>query len=243
MRKLSIGGLLAGLLLATGVGLATPAQAAPSLTPGGGQVVVTGLGANEWVVFCASNVAGSDCGPNVLELYSATQDGTYSEGTSVTATGPTTVALPAGTYTVAIIDISTIPPGSVTSQTNVTIGSGGGGGTSSESTPQPQTLTLSINTVEGSSCRQSSVSGIAGTWIDLPAADDCTPPASKAGATLLGWATNPNFPVDIAQRQIDNGWGAYQMLNGEERITAVFIPAGGPTLLSGDGNLFAIWSE
>jgi len=59
----------------------------------------------------------------------------------------------------------------------------------------------------------------------------------------LGWATNPNFPVDIAQRQIDNGWGAYQMLNGEERITAVFIPAGGPTLLSGDGNLFAIWSE
>lgn len=33
------------------------------------------------------------------------------------------------------------------------------------------------------------------------------------------------------------------MFNDEGRLTAVFIPAGGATFLSGDGNLFAIWSE
>jgi hypothetical protein len=28
---------------------------------------------------------------------------------------------------------------------------------------------------------------------------------------ILGWATYEEFPVDIAQRQIDNGWGAYEI--------------------------------
>jgi len=104
-------------------------------------------------------------------------------------------------------------------------------------------VALSINTVDGSSCSQSSESGFAGSWIDLPVADDCTAPATKPEATLLGWATDANFPVEIAQRQINNGWGAYEMFNDEGRLTAVFIPAGGATFLSGDGNLFAIWSE
>jgi len=223
-------------LVAMGLGFASPAQAA-TLSASDGQLVVSGLTAGDVVIFCDPNA--QFCGQG---LYTTTQNGTYVAGSSLfEGDGFTPASLAAGTYNIQLRS-----GGTTTDQTSINpviISGGDNGGTSSESTSQPQTVALSINTVDGSSCRQSSVSGIAGTWIDLPASDDCTPPASNAGATLLGWATNPNFPVDIAQRQIDNGWGAYQMFDDEERLTAVFIPAGGPTLLSGDGNLFAIWSE
>jgi hypothetical protein len=59
---------------------------------------------------------------------------------------------------------------------------------------------------------------------------------------LLGWATSPNFPVEIAKRQVDNGWGAYETFNADGQLTGVFIPAGGATFLSTSGNLFPIWS-
>jgi hypothetical protein len=101
---------------------------------------------------------------------------------------------------------------------------------------------LSLNPQDGTTCTNSSESGTGGTWITLPGASDCTPPASKPGATLLGWATSPDFPVEIAQRQVDNGWGAYETFNADGQLTGVFIPAGGATFLSGSGNLFPIWS-
>ena len=59
---------------------------------------------------------------------------------------------------------------------------------------------------------------------------------------MLGWATSPNFPVEIAKRQVDNGWGAYETFNADGQLTGVFIPAGGATFLSTSGNLFPIWS-
>jgi hypothetical protein len=77
----------------------------------------------------------------------------------------------------------------------------------------------------------------------LPEANDCTPPASKPNANLLGWATSPNFPVSIAKRQVDNGWGAYETFNDAGQLSGVFIPAGGATLISAAGKLYAIWSE
>jgi hypothetical protein len=127
---------------------------------------------------------------------------------------------------------------------NVTISSGGGSGGSSTSTAAaPQTVEISLTPGDGTTCRNSSQPGTAGTWISLPGADDCTPPASKAGATLLGWATSPNFPVAIAKRQVDNGWGAYETFNDDGQLTGVFIPAGGATFLSGSGKLYTIWSE
>ena len=123
-------------------------------------------------------------------------------------------------------------------------GGGGGGGSSTSSSSAPRTETLSLmNEDSGGTCVNSNVTGTYGTWVDLPAASDCTAPASKPGATLLGWATTPDFPVEIAQRQINNGWGAYQMTNADDQITAVFIPAGGPTELTAPGNLYPIWSE
>ncbi len=108
----------------------------------------------------------------------------------------------------------------------------------------PSVETSSINTgSSGSTCTNNRVTGTYGTWIILPGANDCTTPPSKPGATLLGWATNPNFPVEIAQRQVDNGWGAYETFNADGQSTGVFIPAGGATFLSASGNLYPIWSE
>lgn len=75
------------------------------------------------------------------------------------------------------------------------------------------------------------------------AASDCTAPPSNPDATLLGWATTLDFPVDIAERQVDNGWGAYETFNETGQLTGVFIPAGGMTQVSAPNNLYAIWSN
>jgi hypothetical protein len=75
------------------------------------------------------------------------------------------------------------------------------------------------------------------------ATNECTPPASQAGATLLGWSTTPNFPIAVAQRQVENGWGTYESYNTEGQFIAVFIPAGKGAYLSGSSVLYAIWSK
>jgi len=115
--------------------------------------------------------------------------------------------------------------------------------TTAAQTFEPQTFELSITPTEGTSCSNTALSGTAGTWINLPEANDCTPPPSEPGTILLGWATNPNFPVEIAQRQVDNGWGAYETFSADGQITGVFIPAGGAAFLSAAGKLYPIWSE
>ena len=107
----------------------------------------------------------------------------------------------------------------------------------------PQTFDLSITPTDRTTCSNTSLTGTSGTWITLPGANDCTVPPTEPGATLLGWATNPNFPVDIAQRQVDDGWGAYETFNADGQLTGVFIPAGGATFLSAAGKLYPIWSE
>jgi hypothetical protein len=116
-----------------------------------------------------------------------------------------------------------------------------GGGSSQSSTPQ--VFELSLSPGDGTTCVTASQTGVGGTWVTLPGASDCTPPASKAGASLLGWATTPNFPVAIAQRQINNGWGTYESYNEAEQLVAVFIPAGRATYVSGSNNLYAIWNK
>jgi hypothetical protein len=42
---------------------------------------------------------------------------------------------------------------------------------------------------------------------------------------------------------VDNGWGVYEIFNDSGQITAVFIPAGGATNVTGQGNLYAIWKQ
>lgn len=121
-------------------------------------------------------------------------------------------------------------------------GSGGGGNTGTLTSPTP-TFEIALNPTDGTTCSNSNESGSGGSWLALPRANDCTPPATKTGATLLGWSTTPNFPIAIAQRQVKNGWGAYETFDDSGAITSVFIPAGKATFLSGDNSLYAIWDK
>jgi hypothetical protein len=120
---------------------------------------------------------------------------------------------------------------------------GGGCGLPSDSAAAPQTFEFLLTPTDGTVRDRSSESVLAGTWMMLPGANDCTPPVSKPNAKLLGWATTPDFSAVIAKRLVDNGWGAYETFNADGQLTGVFIPAGGSTLVSAAGKLYAIWSE
>jgi len=115
---------------------------------------------------------------------------------------------------------------------------------SSVSAPLP-VFGLEFSLPAGILCDFNLVEASFGSWIQLPAASDCviTPPAGDATYTLLGWATSADFSVSIAQRQVNNGWGAYETYNDDGQLTGVFIPAGGYTLVSNDTNLYPIFSN
>ena len=129
---------------------------------------------------------------------------------------------------------------SLTFTTYVTVNSG------DNSTSSPADATPSIQLVlrlpDGTACGASAPL-LRGAWAQLPRASACTPADTPSGSSLLGWATNADFPIDIAQRQVDNGWGAYETFNSDGQLSGVFIPAGGYTLVSNDTNLYPIWSE
>jgi len=118
---------------------------------------------------------------------------------------------------------------------------------SSNAAPElaPAPANLSFILPSTISCNFDAVEASMGAWVQLPAANDCTieSRSTDAAPSLLGWATNADFPIDIAQRQVDNGWGAYETFNDDGDLTGVFIPAGGYTLISNDTNLHPIWSK
>jgi hypothetical protein len=113
---------------------------------------------------------------------------------------------------------------------------------------QREPVVLQLTMPAGVQCSTLQVDST-GPWVRLPAADDCSIEVNaRSGSAddepgLLGWATTPNFPVKLAQRQIDNGWGAYETFDSSGDLTAVFIPAGGWAQASSDTNLFPIWAE
>lgn len=125
-------------------------------------------------------------------------------------------------------------------------GTPGGNSDSSSSAAdsQPVEASLSLDlAASGASCKSgSAATGFVGTWLTLPSADDCTS-TTRSDAKLLGWSTSKDFPVEIAQRQVSNGWGAYEMTNESGRVTAVFIPAGKATFVSGSNSLYPIWAS
>ena len=112
--------------------------------------------------------------------------------------------------------------------------------------PDPTTLptaTLSLDFGPiPASCTRGNPSGVQGTWVTLPSADQCSQTSQDAhsDARLLGWSTSPNFPAATAQSQVDKGWGAID--DSVSGVRMIFIPAGNSTLLSGDNTLFSIWS-
>ncbi len=110
--------------------------------------------------------------------------------------------------------------------------------------PVAESLSLSVGSSGSTSetCTTgSSVTGYAGEWLTLPSAADCSLP-SRSSAKLLGWSTSAEFPVSIAQRQVDNGWGTYELTNDAGQVTAVFIPAGRSAYVSASNTLHPIWS-
>ena len=113
------------------------------------------------------------------------------------------------------------------------------------SVSEPATATVSFILPSIISCSFDAVEASSGAWVQLPDAGDCmiTTRTTDSQPTLLGWATNADFPIDIAQRQVDNGWGAYETFNSNGQLTGVFIPAGGYTLISNDTNLYPIFSN
>jgi hypothetical protein len=106
----------------------------------------------------------------------------------------------------------------------------------------PPTFELNLDGGSGTSCT-ASVSAIVGTWVTLPSLERCTLNAPPVVTSFLGWSTSPDFPVNVAQRQVDMGWGAYEIFDSEGRLSSVFIPVGGATLISSPGTLHAIWSR
>jgi len=85
------------------------------------------------------------------------------------------------------------------------------------------------------------VSGTGGSWVSLPTPTN--PPAMSPNSTFLGWATYEEFPVAIAQRQIDNGWGAYEVFRDDGSIRGVFIPVEGSACITASGIMYPIWSD
>lgn len=238
--------IAAAALAFGGVLSAAPGQAAGTLTVGSGSITAT-LGTDQVVYFCATSVSATTCdGTN--NLYSGLSSGTYADGTSVMRRSPFgAVPLPTGTYNVAIVESPPAPgsPFNVASETNVLIGSGGGGGTSSDTaTSAPVEVSMSLDlTASGASCKEgSAATGTVGQWLTLPGADDCTS-TTRSDAKLLGWSTSKDFPITIAQRQVSNGWGSYELTNESGEVTAVFIPAGGATFVSSGNSLFPIWAR
>jgi len=76
------------------------------------------------------------------------------------------------------------------------------------------------------------------SWVQIP---DSTQ-VSKSGYRLLGWSTTADFSENIAQRQVDRGWGAYEIFDETGHITAVFVPAGGYAFLTGDASWHPVWA-
>ena len=79
------------------------------------------------------------------------------------------------------------------------------------------------------------------TWQRPPNSADVVGAVEDEGKVFLGVATAPDFPVDIAQRQVDNGWGAYDMHDDQGNLESVFIPAGGSMFVWTQPRLYAVW--
>jgi len=87
---------------------------------------------------------------------------------------------------------------------------------------------------------------VRGAWVRLPSASECSEsPAARASGNsqLLGWATSADFPVDLAAEHAATSENALELTDDDGRLTAVFIPAGGWTHVTGANTLFPIWSS
>ena len=115
--------------------------------------------------------------------------------------------------------------------------------TSAPAPAAPAVVDVTLDQITSEVLRTWASTATVGSWKELPESSEITGVDENAGKTFLGAATTPDFPVDIAQRQVDNGWGAYETFNEDGDLTSVFIPAGGWMAITNSTRLYAIWSE
>ena len=116
---------------------------------------------------------------------------------------------------------------------------------SSESAVIPEPVAMSLAMPAGVTCAPTAPM-LRGAWVRLPSADECSesPAARVSGdSQLLGWATSADFPVDLAAEHTATSENALELKDDDGRLTAVFIPAGGWTHVTGANTLFPIWSN
>ena len=106
----------------------------------------------------------------------------------------------------------------------------------------PQSVNVDIGLDAGDIPASWSGETTIGSWFSLPASSEVSGTGENAGKEFLGVATSEDFPVEIAQRQIDNGWGAYEIYSDDGSLLSAFIPAGYSVHITAAPRVFAIWS-
>lgn len=127
-------------------------------------------------------------------------------------------------------------------RTYVTVASGSSSG-SSRAVPATVDVNLGLSAEDGSVTSSWTAPTVVGTWKQLPESTNVVGAGDNLGKVFLGIATTEDFPVEIAQRQIDNGWGAYEIYSDDGRLSSVFIPAGGWAHVTAQPRLFPVWSD
>lgn len=107
----------------------------------------------------------------------------------------------------------------------------------------PQSVNVDIGLDTGEIPAPWSGETTSGSWLSLPATSEVSGTGDNAGKRFLGVATSEDFPVDIAQRQIDNRWGVYEIYGDDGSLKSVFIPAGYSMHITAAPRVFAIWSN
>lgn len=186
-------------------------------------------------------ITNSDSGFGGVTLTNATGQVSRS-GSSCSGGGCNIARGTSSTFTLVSSGNLSLTGGTTTNPATITLTVSGGGSTGSNTSAVPAPV-FTLTTSQTTTCSVPAVTGDSGTWVPLPKASECTPPAPHAGATLLGWSTVSDFPVAIAQRQVDRGWGAYELIDSNGVSTGVFIPAGGYALLSASTTLIPVWSK
>lgn len=244
----SSAGLAAGMVLAS-VALAAPSHA--STTCG---ALVDNLASPNYTLAVGDSVTMTvSCmtsGVNTSFVGSITA--TAPGGVTITSANPATAVSGVATFTILGSSVGLVMVnfnGGGASQIgqgfDVTGGSDSGGpsGTTSDAVASaPVEVSLSLDlAASGASCKEgSAATGLMGAWLYLPAAGDCSS-TTKPNAKLLGWSTSANFPVQRAQSQVDNRWGAIdEVFDG---VRMIFIPAGQATFVSGANSLHPIWAS
>ena len=126
-----------------------------------------------------------------------------------------------GSNVISVISIGASQPGSSTSSTDPIFG-------------------FSFGDTSGAPCSRESAARV-GSWVTLPESVSCTPPTNRQSVQFLGWATTPNFPVEIARRQAVNNWGVYELIGENQRVEAVYIPLGKAARIAAPVNFYPIW--